>query len=155
MRKIAAGLNKPNTILGFDYGIKKIGVAIGQDVTHTAEPLATLYSKNLKPDWDSIGQIIKDWRPTMLLVGLPLNGLEHDQNITQAARRFANKLKGRYQLPVFMFDEHLSTQEARSQANATLTPNGNKHGLRPYDGIAAQLILQSWLNQRNTPSHEC
>lgn len=134
------------TLLGFDYGSKRIGIAIGQEVTGTVNPLTTVHAKNHKPDWDSISKIINEWQPELLIIGLPLHMDGTEQAMTQAARRFANQLNGRYQIPVEMMDERLSSDEAESILH-------EQPGFRSsvfqdkaqVDMISAQLILQSWI----------
>lgn len=136
------------TLLGFDYGQKRIGIAVGQTLTCTVTPLATLTAVNQKPDWRGIEKLIKEWRPDMLVVGLPLHmdGSEHE--LTQAARRFGHQLKGRYNLPVAWMDERLSSVEAEDY----LRQHGGKmrSQKQDIDKIAAGLILQSWLEQQQT-----
>lgn len=132
------------TVLGFDCGTKKVGIAVGQEVTCTATPLVTLIHKNNKPDWEAISQIFQEWQPDLCVVGLPLFDGE-EQPMTQVARRFGNQLKGRYNLPVEMMNEELSSRETASILRDS--PNhGRKLANQPVDHIAAQLILQSWLN---------
>jgi len=100
------------TLLGFDYGDKKIGVAVGQELTASAHPLTTLYALSGQPDWEAISHLISHWRADALIVGLPLNLDDSEQRISKAARRFANRLWGRYQLPVYLADERLSSRGA-------------------------------------------
>jgi len=126
-------------LLAFDYGERRIGIAVGQRLTGTATPLATIRSKNSRPDWDAIARIIAKWQPGALVVGLPLNMDGTEQPVTQASRRFANQLKGRFHLPVHWADERLSTREALSLSSAD-GPGGPG-----IDAVAAQVILQGWL----------
>lgn len=136
------------TLLGFDFGTKRIGIAIAQEITGTANPLTTITAVKHKPDWDSISKIIKEWQPDLLIVGLPLHMDGTEQAMTQAARRFSNQLNGRYQIPVALMDERLSSNEAESILN-------EQSGSRPLfqdkaqiDMISAQLILQSWMSSQ-------
>lgn len=133
------------TLLGFDFGLRRIGVAVGQEITGTARPLVTLTSLNGAVDWPAIGRLIAEWRPGALIVGLPLHmdGTEHD--LTRAARRFGNRLSGRYNLPVFFIDERLSSDEAERQLVSE--GRGGRQHKQAIDQIAAQLILQNWLDQ--------
>ncbi|MEW6353391.1 MAG: Holliday junction resolvase RuvX [Pseudomonadota bacterium] len=121
------------TLLGFDYGAKRIGVAVGQDLTRTATALETVAVHGAGPDWAAITRLIDDWRPSALVVGVPLNEDGSEHHVTQAARRFGQQLRGRYRLPVYHVDERLSSHAAREYSTQDL------------DKIAAQLILQSWL----------
>lgn len=131
----------PQTLLGFDYGTRRIGIAVGQVITGTARPLTTLQSRNGKPDWDGIGRLIRDWLPDALVVGLPrhMDGSEHE--LTEAARRFGNQLAGRYNLPVYHVDERLTSVEAEQQLGTT----GDKGEV---DRLAARIILEDWLRQQ-------
>lgn len=137
-------------ILGFDYGRKRIGIAVGQTLTQTATPLTTLTVKHNKPDWDAIARLIDEWQPSALVVGRPLNmdGSEHE--MTQAATRFGNQLMGRYNLPVHRVDERLTSIEAEQR----LAERGGTRGDKgEVDRVAAQLILQSWLNDQANTQH--
>ncbi len=126
------------TLLGFDYGEKRIGVAVGQTLTATASPLATIKVKNHRPDWDTVSRLIETWKPDALVVGLPLNMDGTPQAMTSAAERFVRQLHGRYRVPVRTVDERLSTFEAKKRSKS------RRH---PVDPIAAQLILETWLTQ--------
>ncbi len=127
-------------LLGFDYGTKRIGVAVGQTLTGSARPLATVSARDGKPDWDAITRLIAEWQPAALVVGLPvhMDGTEHER--TARARRFGNQLRGRYNLPVHSVDERLTSYEAEQELRA----QGKK--VQDLDPLAAQLILQSWLD---------
>jgi putative Holliday junction resolvase len=133
----------PETLLGFDYGTVRIGVALGQTVTRTAKPLTTLACQNKKPDWVAISKLIHDWKPQRLVVGLPLQLDGTEQEMTDRAQRFGNQLKGRYNLPVEMVDERLTSREAETQLSSA-GGNLDKAGI---DALAAALILQDWLDQ--------
>jgi putative Holliday junction resolvase len=131
-------------VLGFDYGVRKIGVAVGQTVTCTATPLRTLPARDEKPDWDAIGQLIRDWQPEALVVGLPYQMDDLEAPVAARARRFARQLEGRYRLPVFFADERLTTREAQRQ----LGRDAQRDALR-VDAMAARLILETWLCDRD------
>ncbi|MBN4080374.1 Holliday junction resolvase RuvX [Beggiatoa alba] len=140
----------PDTILGFDYGTHKIGIAVGQSITQTVNPLVTLPCKNLKPDWHEIEKLIKEWQPDLLVVGYPLDIEGEEQAMTLAAKKFARQLNGRYQLPVELVDERFSSYEAkqRLQANNRYKKQTNKRQMAmDIDKIAAQLIVESWFRQ--------
>ena len=144
------------TLLGFDFGTKRIGIAIAQEVTGTANPLTTINAVKHKPDWESISKIIAEWQPDLLVVGLPLHMDGTEQEMTQAARRFSNQLNGRYQIPVALMDERLSSNEAESilneQSGSASVFRGSlfRDSIFPdkaqIDMISAQLILQSWMS---------
>lgn len=125
----------PGTLLCFDYGEKRIGVAVGQQVTGTASALEIVPVRHGRPDWERIGTLVRDWRPAALVVGVPLNLDGTPQPLTAAAERFARRLAGRYALPVHRADERLTTYAARR-----LRPGRVK-----VDAEAARVILESWL----------
>ena len=128
------------TVLGFDYGTKKIGIAVGQTITGTANPLTTLRYVKDKPDWDGIEKIIQQWQPDDLVVGLPMDTDDTETEITHAARRFARRLEGRFRLKVHMADERLTSAGARTLA-------GKVKKTEELDALAAKLILETWLNE--------
>lgn len=124
------------TLLCFDFGSKRIGVAVGQTVTGTASPLLTINSHNNKPDWDKIEDVISDWRPDAIIVGIPLTMHGTTQEMTETAERFARQIEGRFHVPVYHMDERLSTFEARERAG----------DIADLDAVAAQAILESWMH---------
>jgi len=133
------------TYLAFDYGEKYIGVAVGSRHSRLAEPLTTLRGSAKNPDWVRVSQLIEEWRPDALVVGLPLNMDGSDNPMTRAARAFGQRLKDRYNLPVHMVDERLSTLVARDILNEAGVPM-RRHKSR-LDKVAAQTILQAFLNE--------
>jgi putative Holliday junction resolvase len=129
------------TLLGFDYGTRKIGVAVGQTLTGTATPLETLQLVNHKPDWARIAQLIEEWRPEALVVGLPLDVDDSETDATTPARRFSRQLEGRFHLKVYLADERFTSFEARDRL-------GHKAKRREeYDAMAAKLILETWFDE--------
>ncbi len=135
------------TILGFDFGYKKIGVAVGETLTVTASPLQTIRSINQSPDWQIISKLIKEWRPSGLVVGVSRQADGSDNPVTPRIIKFCNQLEGRYQLPVYKQDETLSTFEAKQMLFDDVSVNATKLW-EVQDQLAAQLILQSWLNDQ-------
>ena len=131
-----------STLLGFDYGPRKIGVAVGQTVTNTATPLVTLRASDDQPDWASIARLIEDWKPNALVVGLPFDLDDREAQIAPQARRFARRLHGRFGLPVHLADERLTSREARQQLG------GRVRKPAELDAVAAKLILETWLHDR-------
>jgi len=103
------------TLLGFDFGLKRIGVAVGQEMTGTASALTTVAARDGKPDWDAISRLIHEWQPDAVVVGLPLNMDGSDHELSRRARRFGNQLHGRYNLPAHFIDERLSSLEAEAR----------------------------------------
>ena len=134
------------TFLGFDFGMKNIGVAVGQELTKTANPLTVIKAREGIPNWDQIKTLLEQWSPQLLVVGLPLNMDGSEQEMTAAARRFGNRLNGRFHIPVDWQDERLTTFEALDQLGIRSKMQSNKR--EDVDRISAQLILQSWLNQQ-------
>jgi putative Holliday junction resolvase len=131
-------------LLGFDFGLRRIGVAVGLTLTGTASPLTTLISRNEQPDWVAIGRLVAEWQPEALVVGLPYQMDDQEAEVAGRARRFARQLEGRYRLPVHLADERLTTREARRQLGRRGTEDR-----RLVDALAAQLILETWLSDRN------
>ena len=138
----------PHVLLGFDFGLKRIGVAVGQTVTQTARPLTTLKANDGIPRWEECEKLVKTWQPDAFVVGIPLNMDGTEQRLTYLAKQFANILQERFHLPVYGMDERLSTKEARER----LFEKGGYKALQngQIDSIAAQLILQNWLTQSQT-----
>lgn len=134
--------------LGFDFGMKRIGIAIGQVVTKTARPLETLAAKQGEPDWSKVEKLVNKWNPSGLVVGIPLNMDGTEQAITARAKAFAQALKAHTQLPVYEMDERLTTKEAREQ----LFTQGGYKALQDgqVDQVAAQLILENWFASKST-----
>ena len=120
-------------LLGFDYGTKQIGVAVGQAVTGQARELKVLKAQNGAPDWQQVEALIREWQPDALVVGVPFHpdGAAHAN--TAMARKFARRLRGRHPLPVFEVDERYSTTEALSR------------GAKDADAEAACIILEQFL----------
>lgn len=132
-------------LLGFDYGTRQIGVAVGQMITGQARELCVLKAQNGVPDWQQIEALLKEWQPDALVVGLPLNMDGSPSEMSERAEKFARRLHGRYQLPVHIHDERLTTYEAKGQRLAQGQRGGYRE--RPVDAIAAALLLQGWLEQ--------
>lgn len=136
------------TLLGFDYGLARIGVAVGQEITATARPLVTLTARQQRPDWGAIDRLIAEWQPDLLLVGVPHHADGSTNAVTTAALRFSRQLHGRYQLPVETIDERLSsTVAAELIANATTLSRRRRRNKATVDNVAAALILESWFRQ--------
>lgn len=129
-------------IIAFDFGLARIGVAVGQSITQTANPLDTLKAKDGKPNWDLVAQLLKQWQPNKVIVGEPFNMDGTDQEITERARKFANQIHGRFGVQVEMLDERLTSAAAREE----LFEFGGYQKLKKsqIDSIAAALILESW-----------
>ena len=140
---------KPSdTYLGFDFGNKKIGTSVGQTTTVIASPLQTIRSINQQPNWELITQLINEWNPVGLVVGISRQIDGSDNPITPRMLKFCRQLEGRYNLPVYQMDEAFSTFEAKQLLFDELQVSANKLW-DVQDQLAAQLILQSWLNLKN------
>ena len=127
-------MNAPRTLLAFDYGRRRVGVACGNTLLREAQPLRTIAAEG-SARFDHIQRLIKEWQPDALVVGVPFHpdGAEHD--ITLAARKFARQLNGRYHLPVHEVDERYSSVEAERDDPDDL------------DSAAAAVILQQFFNE--------
>jgi len=137
---------KCDSYLGFDFGNKKIGVAVGYAGTAIASPLQTIRSINQTPDWVIIAKLINEWRPMGLVVGISLQQDGSDNLITPRMQKFCRQLHGRFQLPVHQIDEALTTFAAKQLLFDDLHVSAAKLW-EVQDQVAAQLILQSWFNQ--------
>jgi len=143
----------PTTVLAFDFGTRHIGIAVGQTLTATANPLTVLKAKDGQPNWDELLQHIANWQPDLLIVGLPLNMDGTESDFCQRARKFARRLQGRSTCKAMMFDERLSTREAKQKSYSQTKRRANSgqssrnYRESPVDALAACLILESWLQQ--------
>lgn len=131
------------TLLAFDYGVKKIGVAIGNTLMRQARPLRILFSETREQRFAGIEEILAEWRPDKIIVGLPLALDGQEQYHSLRCRRFANQLRGRYGLDVELVDERGSSMEAQQM----LGTNADD------DAMAAAVILQRYLDGLSMP-HE-
>ncbi|MDO4697059.1 MAG: Holliday junction resolvase RuvX [Pasteurellaceae bacterium] len=134
------------TVIAFDFGTKSIGCAVGQSITGTAQGLPAFKAEQGIPNWEMIGKMLAEWQPDLLVVGLPLNMDGTEQDLTQRAKKFANRLNGRFNLPVQLHDERLTTTEARAEIFA----RGGYKALKKdkVDSISACLILESWFENQ-------
>ncbi|WOT06063.1 Holliday junction resolvase RuvX [Shewanella youngdeokensis] len=134
------------TVLGFDYGTKSIGVAIGQELTASARPLMSLKAVDGIPKWEEIGNLITEWKPDLIVVGLPLNMDGTEQDITLRAKKFGNRLNGRFGVKVATQDERLTTADAK----ARLFEMGGYKALTKgqVDAMSAVLIVESYFENQ-------
>lgn len=136
--------NEITTVVGFDYGRKRIGIATGQTITNTARPCITVNQIDGNPDWESIANEIKQWKPQALIVGIPYYTDGGENKMTTVCRQFCYELEKRYKLPVFEVNEALSSDEAEETLAQRLKINEqNKHEI---DRMAAAIIVQRWLD---------
>ncbi|MEQ3696450.1 MAG: Holliday junction resolvase RuvX [Pseudomonadales bacterium] len=132
-------------VLAFDFGMRSIGCAVGQTISGTANELKPLSAVNGAPQWAEMEALIEEWQPHALIVGLPLNMDGSESEMCQSARRFGNRLNGRFNLPVEMADERLTTREAKHEAH--LRGRRGSYKDNPVDSIAARMILEGWLTK--------
>ena len=131
-------LAEKDIVMGFDFGSQKIGVAVGQLVTSTATPISIIKAKNGIPDWDEIRNLIEEWKPSLLVVGFPINMDGTESEMSRLSQKFGRKLHGRFNLPFEMMDERLTSFEARQTAKAP----GEQ-----IDDVAAKIILESFFGE--------
>jgi putative Holliday junction resolvase len=133
----------PQSLLGFDFGTKSIGVATGQMITATAQPINAIKANDGIPNWDIVEKVIKEWQPDIVVIGLPLNMDGTEQPITQRAKTFANRLNGRFGVKTALQDERLTTASAKE----FIFELGGYKALDKgkIDSVSAALILESWM----------
>lgn len=131
-----------SSLLGFDFGSHKIGIAVGQTVTATASPLTTLSYIKQKPDWNGIEKLISEWKPDTIIVGLPFQMDDKEAELAVRAKKFARQLQGRFKIPVEMIDERLTSKEASNRLGKKAAKDATL-----VDSMAAKLILETWLNR--------
>lgn len=136
-------MSKIKTVLAFDYGLRNIGLAQGNKFSNTAQELKPLKAKDGTPNWDEIKKALDEWQPDLVVVGLPLNMDDSESELSKRARKFANRIHGRFGVAIEMMDERLSSFEAKEEASER-GQLGN-YSKQPIDSIAARLILESWL----------
>jgi putative Holliday junction resolvase len=136
-------------VLAFDYGSRRIGVAVGQTLTGTASPAGILASREAGPDWQAVKQCLHEWAPSRLLVGLPYNMDGSDTVLTATCRAFGDELARRFGLPVEFVDERLTSRAATDELREARRSGAKTRRVRPedIDALAARLILESWLRE--------
>ena len=131
--------------MAFDFGTRRIGVAVGDTGPAIAHPLTTIDTPSADTRFAAIAVLVDEWHPALLVVGLPVHMDGNEHEMTERARRFARRLEGRFRLPVEMVDERLSTRDATSLLHAAGVDSRRQKSVR--DQVAAQTILQSWLDR--------
>ena len=139
----------PETILAFDFGLRRIGVAVGQQVTDSASPLGVVRNDENGPDWAGIGNFIREWCPARLIVGMPSHADGSTSEIAAVVRSFIGEL-GRFDLPIEAVDERYSSVEAEVRLKAQRT-EGLRGRIRKemIDAAAAVLIAERWLKNEH------
>jgi len=140
----ASQVNNYKIAMAFDFGLKRIGLAVGQTLTKTAQPVHIFKADDGVPNWDTVSKYVNQWAPDVLVVGLPLNMDGTESEMSLLAKNFADKLRKRFVLPVKTFDERLSTFDAKGEAAEEYAKPDMY-----VDAIAAKLILESWLNSND------
>jgi putative Holliday junction resolvase len=136
------------TVLGLDYGTKKMGVAVGQTLTRTAMGIGVIPVKQRQPDWAQLDTLVQRWKPGAFVIGMPYNMDGSESPMSEAARQFALTVSARYDRHCHTIDERLSTREAREITRENNERIGKKHNDRAkVDAMAAQLLLESWFDQ--------
>ncbi len=138
-------------VLSFDFGLRRIGVAVGQSATCTASSLETVVHRDT-PDWEAIDRLVQEWKPELFVIGLPLNQQGEETDMSRAARSFGKTMAGRYKCECVYVDERLSSHAAQDRF-VELRSNGGlkrKHASK-LDAMAAQIILENWLQSFPTP----
>lgn len=135
-------LSAPQMIMAFDFGTQKMGMAVGQSLIESANPLALFPMKDGIPNWDELLKIVKQYQPTLFLVGLPLNMDDTESELSTRARKFARRLRHQSNIETLMVDERLTTREARDELDHYQAQGRGKK--LSADSIAAALFIESW-----------
>lgn len=137
---------KHETVIAIDYGLRNMGVAVGNTVSRTAQPLIIIGARDGVPDWGALTKLIEEWQPDRVIVGHPLNMDGSESDISQRVMKFARQIEGRCAIGVTLVDERLSSREAKAAALSA-----GHHGdfaTAPIDDQAAAIILTTWLNEQ-------
>lgn len=142
------------TVLAFDYGLKRIGAAVGQAFTGTASPLQAIAARDGKPDWTAIKTLLEEWQPRALVIGLPYNLDGSRQEMTERAEKFGRQLHGRFGLPVHPVDERLSSVEAERRLKELRQTGRKRVQKTDIDSAAACILLENWLRNEGSKADE-
>ena len=138
-------LSEPRIVMAFDFGIKHIGIAIGQEITKTASTFYSIKALEGQPDWNELDEIIHEWKPDLIVVGDPYNMDGSRSKIQDMSDRFSDALYKRYQIQLEKTDERLSSREANERLqnlDIGTKSSSNKHS------ISAQVILEDWFRSK-------
>lgn len=133
-------------VLAFDFGTRRMGVATGQEMLGTGKPLAMIPARDGIPDWAMIEALLAEWCPDIVVVGLPLNMDDSENDMCARARKFGKRIHGRYHVPVAMVDERLTSFEAKGDVMAA--GGSRDFGRHGVDDRAAVLILETWCREQ-------
>ncbi|MCK7547765.1 Holliday junction resolvase RuvX [Marinobacter koreensis] len=134
-------------VLAFDYGTRRIGVAAGQEMLGRGEPVAMIPARDGIPDWTVIEKLLQEWQPDLVLVGLPLNMDDSENEMCARARKFGKRIHGRFHFEVEMVDERLTSFEAKGDVMAA--GGSRDFGRHGVDDRAAVLILETWFREQD------
>ena len=139
--------SEAGVIVAFDFGLKHIGMAVGKEITNTAQTFYSLKAESGEPNWDELDIIVRDWQPKLFVVGNPINMDGSDSDMKEKSDKFSNLIRQRYNIPVELMDERLSTREARermkSDSGHFVDASADTHQ------ISAQIILESWFREKS------
>ena len=135
-------LSQPQLIMAFDFGTQKMGMAVGQSIISSANPLPLFPMKDGIPHWDNLLKVVKQHQPNLFLVGLPLNMDDSESELSARARKFARRLRHQTNIQTWMVDERLTTREAREELESYQSKGQAKR--LSADSFAAALLIQSW-----------
>ena len=138
-------LNQPHMIMAFDFGTQKMGMAVGQSLIESSNPLALFPMRDGIPNWDNLLKIVKQYQPNLFLVGLPLNMDDTESELSARARKFARRLRHQTNITTLMVDERLTTREARDELDHYQAQGRGKNVAA--DSIAAALLIESWYSE--------
>ena len=134
------------TVIAIDFGLRNLGIAVGNTVSNTARPLTVMRARDGKPDWETLTSLLAEWKPDRVLVGHPLNMDGTESEMGLRAKKFSRQVEGRLNITVTMVDERLSSREAKALAREAGHPGDFSN--EPVDDQAAAIILTTWLNTR-------
>ncbi|WP_372994163.1 Holliday junction resolvase RuvX [Marinobacter sp.] len=134
-------------VMAFDFGTRRIGVAVGQELLGSGQPVALIPARDGIPDWQQIESLLEEWHPDLVVVGLPLNMDDTENDMCARARKFGKRLHGRYHVPVEMVDERLTSFQAKGEVMAA--GGSRDFGRHGVDDRAAVLILETWFGQQS------
>jgi len=135
------------TVLGFDFGLKKMGIAVGQTITQTASPIEIIRVQNGELPKAQLSRLLSTWKPNAIVIGIPLNMDGTVSAISEYAETFAKFLETESQLPVHRVDERLTTKNARYELDMIRERTNSKQKEQLLDAMAACLIVESWLKR--------
>jgi len=138
------------TVLGFDYGESKIGVAVGNTIAGSASGLTIIRYRSRDQLFSQVAELIAEWTPDLLVVGRPLSEAGEALPVTALAQRFGHRLEGRFSLPVVMVDERFSSVEAQAEIRAQNGSDGKPRPVGEDDAVAAAIILRQYLDEHIT-----